>query len=450
MSSFFNTETGVIFANADAEAVSTGSIDATAGTDAQATTKGSASVEYTFAGAGSPEIASVADVVQSSDANVDGDTTVVDPSVAIASTNTASVVGWTDSPTEGQALGSFVAVQSNAIADTFDSDMDDNGLPTANAASAGNADLEFTYRPIANPVFSFLGSAGGSTDASAEVIQGSGYVLANGEKAAVGVSGTQTDLSPGAYAWIVGSVHLAAAEDSEADDFAGNGTGHAVNPAVLGESDVDPDPSMTVGTQYGTYSAAMGSSSLVNAEVTAEVEMTLIEGEGLMAFLGGDEIVATAFGFAVANRDADLSAAAGGPPVTLFDLGSEHAFVGQGSLVGADDGELPEDPVVNATAEALNLYGSASSPSYYGTMANGDSSASVAFDEDLGAYVRNSSASADTVTGTNYPVAVSHNQFGGSFEQNAPWWTIFAPSEPHLGDGEFVHLTFGFIGGGGD
>ena len=372
---------------------------------------------------------------------------MVDPSVAIASTNTAAVVGWTDSPTEGQAFGSFVAVQSNAIADTFDSNTNDNGLPTANAASAGNADLEFTYRPIANPVFSFLGSAGGSTDASAEVIQRSGYVLANGEKAAVGVNGTQTDLPPGAYAWIVGSVHLAVDDNAERIEFAGRGTGHAVNPAVPGETDVDPDPSMIVGTQYGTYSAAMGSSSLVNAEVTAEVEMTPVSGQ---AFLRGDEIVATAFGFAVANRDGDLSAAAGDPLVTLFDLGSEHAFVGQGSFVGADDGAITDHPFVDASAEVLNLFGIASSPSFTGALYNGDSAAAVTFNEDLGAHERTSSASADTVTGTNYPVAVSHNQFGGSFDQNAPWWTIFAPSEPHLGDGEFVHLTFGFIGGGGN
>ena len=447
LSSFFNTETGVIFANADSEAVSTGSIDATAGTDAAATTKGSALVEYTFAGAGSPETASVTDVVQSSDADVDDDTTVDNPSVAVANTNTAAVVGWTDSPTEGQAFGSFVAVQSNAVADTTGSDMNNNGLPVADAASAGNADLAFTYRPIANPVFSFLGNAGGSTDASAEVTQNEGFVYANGEKAAVGVSGTQTDLPPGAYAWIVGSVHLAAEEEPGPVEFAGRGTGHAVNPAALGDADVDPDPSMTVGTQYGNYSASMGSSSLTNAEVTAEVDMTPSGGD---SFLGGDEIIATAFGFAVANRDGDLSAAAGAPPVTLFDLSSEHAFVGQGSLVGADDGNLPNDPVVNATAEALNLYGAASSPSFYGTMENGDSSAAVAFDEDLGAYVRSSSASADTVTGTNYPVAVSHSQLGGAFDQNAPWWTIFAPSEPHLDDLEFTHLTFGFVGGGGN
>ena len=97
------------------------------------------------------------------------------------------------------------------------------------------------------------------------------------------------------------------------------------------------------------------------------------------------------------------------------------------------------------------MYGTASSPSYSGTLTNGDSSASIGLDDD-GVYQRASSASADSVTGTNYPVAVAHNQMFGSFDtdNNSFWFQIFENTEPAEGDGVFDHIAGAFIGAGGN
>ena len=78
-------------------------------------------------------------------------------------------------------------------------------------------------------------------------------------------------------------------------------------------------------------------------------------------------------------------------------------------------------------------------------------SASVIEDEDF-IYHRDNSASADLVTGTNYPVAISHNQQDGTFEQTgALWWQTFLEAvEPTPEGTDFDHVTGAFIGGGGN
>ena len=94
----------------------------------------------------------------------------------------------------------------------------------------------------------------------------------------------------------------------------------------------------------------------------------------------------------------------------LFSLSTGNAFVGVGSIVIADedDDRKPEWlPPLSATANAYNLYGTASTPSYSGAVNNGHSSASVIADED-GLYERANSAGADLVTGTNYPIVIGH------------------------------------------
>ena len=290
-------------------------------------------------------------------------------------------------------------------------------LPSATADAAGNVELSFVYRPITNPVFSFLGAAGGSTDADSAVTQGYGLASGEGAKVAIGQAGTQTDVPALAQAWLVGNAMFWSAGG------AGDAHGHAVNPAVLGETVVDPDPNMTVGTQNGTYSAAMGSSSLVNAEVEADVSVTP---DGTAGLDGADAVIATAFGFAQAAEDLDNVATVGTPPLSWYNLGSENAFIGQGSFVGLDEGITP-DVEVAGTATTQNLYGSAAGPAYSGSFDNADSSASIAQDDD-GVYQRASSASADSVAGTNYPNAFAHNQMFGTAAVDpdaSPWFEFF-------------------------
>ena len=161
----------------------------------------------------------------------------------------------------------------------------------------------------------------------------------------------------------------------------------------------------------------------------------------------GDEIQASAFGFAQASLDQTTDVAFGTPAVTIFDLASENAFVGFGSFVGADEGVGD----VIATADTYNLYGTASSPSFSGSVDKGGSSASVITDEN-GVFQRSNAASADSITGTNTPVGVSHNQMGGVLAQEgAIWWTGFMlPVEPAGGDLMYDHLTGAFMGGGGN
>ena len=442
LSRFFNTTTGFMTVDSSVEAEATGSIDATAGNDASGSSKGSATVAYTFAGRGSAETLNLTSANVAATADVDDDTTVDSPSFGHGEANAGGVLGWTDSPTTGQALGAFLNLDSETVAYRFDRALD-NGLPASTANAAGNLTLSFVYRPIANPVFSMSGNVTGSTDSEAEVTEGNGIVEAQGIKAAVGTTGTQTGLPTGALAWVAGNVRMEANFQTDGELFGGYGEGHAVNPAVLGQSAVDPDPSMTVGSQYGTFSAAMGSSSLVNAEVLATAEAdNLFELE---------TVISSAFAFAAAfSENNDTTATIGAPAVELYDLAGPYAFVGQGSVTGADVGLA--DMTVSTTAQVLNMFGTASSPGYTGTLSNGDSSASIGLD-DNDVYQRASSAGADSVTGTNYPVAIAHNQMFGTFNTDggSPWFDIFYSTEPRTGaDGVFDHLAGAFIGGGGD
>jgi len=441
-SNFFNTSTGFMTVDSSVHADSTGSEDATAGTDASGSSKGSASVAYTFAGQGSAETLSLANANVAATADVDGDTTVVDPSFAHGQANAGGVVGWTNTPTEGQALGAFLNLDSETSADR-PGGQTDNGLPAATADAAGTLNLNYVLRanpPYPGTVFSFVGNVNGSTDSEAEVTQGNGIVESQGIKAAVGMSGTGADAPTGVMAWIAGNVRMEAyAPNGDTDLFDGEGEGHAVNPAVLGESDVTPDPAMAITTQLGTYSAAMGSGSLVNAEVTA----TGVADE----FEDGDTLVASAFAFATSmSADTDTAAV---PGVELYDLAGPYAFVGQGSIAATNTGDDGVENATAASASVLNMFGTASSPAYTAALNNGDSAASVAQDDDY-VFQRAASAGADSVSGTNYPVAIAHNQMNGTFtsDANSPWFDIFFETEPQAG--AFDHLATGFIGGGGD
>ena len=441
-SQFFTTSTGFMVVDSSVHTDSTGSEDATAGTDASGSSKGSASVLYRFAGQGSSETLSLANANVAATSDVDGDTTVVDPSFAHALANAGGAVGWTNSPTTGQALGAFLNLDSETWADR-PGDQAENGLPAATADAAGTLNLNYILRanpPYPGTVFSFVGNVNGSTDSEAEVTQGNGIVEAQGIKAAVGMSGTQAEGATGVLAWIAGNVRMEGYDaNGGADLFDGEGEGHAVNPAVLGESDVDPDPAMTIQTQLGTYSASMGSSSLVNAEVTA----TGVADE----FEVGDTLVASAFAFATAfNTDTNTTAT---PGVELYGLAGPYAFVGQGSIAAADTADDGVENNTAASASVLNMFGAASSPAYTAAMNNGRSSADIAQDDDF-VTQRSSSAGATSVSGTNYPVAIAHNQMNGTFtsDANSPWFNIFFETEPQAG--AFDHLATGFIGGGGD
>ena len=530
---FFNTETGFMLATADAEAVSRGSLEETDETpDAQASASGNAGVQYRFAGSPGPETVTVTDASVTAEADEDYPG-IVPPSsnTALAVASVQSLVGWTDSPTEGQQFGSGVGINSDATVgnvrstlpllliefatDEFDLESPDDGvfleetaLPEANAAAAGNAEVNFTYRPI-SPVFSFVGNATGSTGADVEITQGSGILTASGGKNAVGRSGTQLDASPLALSWLAGSVDAVANSSSDYDVvfdfiepeqneefgfllfplFAFNTRGYANNPAVLGDEEFDPDPSMTATTQYGTYSASMGSSSLVNSSVEAQatVEAATIE-DGLDSHLieyddGGPgpnlievrhaRLSATAFGFAIATRDFDLSADVGNQE--FFNLADDSAFIGMGGITGLDEPTSNSEggSQANVSANASNLFGVAVSPDHFGTLDNGNSSVAIGPNED-GVYERSPvNASVDLVTGDNYPVAISHNQADGALPfdaSNAPWWQPFVfgntlvtnlteLSEAVLGDGDNVeiigldaydHVAGAFIGGGGN
>ena len=443
-SNFVNTETGFMVANADTYAYSDGNeaADAASVTDASASAKGSASVSYRFAGSPGPETVSIANANVASTGDVDGDTTITNPAFGESSAWTQGFVSWTDSATEGQAFGSSVGLASDTL--TMRVGAIDDGTPGATADAAGNVNLSFVYRPIANPVFSFAGAAGGSTDADSAITQGFGLASGEGAKVAIGQSGTQTDVPALAQAWLVGNAMVWSA----AVGFAGDAHGHAVNPAVLGDADVDPDPNMTVGTQSGTYSAAMGSSSLVNAEVEADVSVTP---SGTAGLEGSDVVIATAFGFAQAAQDLTNVATAGTPPNSWYNLATENAFVGQGTFVGLDEGATPAVEVAGS-ATTRNLYGSASSPAYSGSMNNGDSTTTIAQD-DNGIYQRATSASVDSATGTNYPNIIAHNQMFGTASVDpdaSPWFEFYRNVLDQAAGYSVDHLATGFIGAGGN
>ena len=439
-SDFFITETGYMLVRSNAYASSKGSTDATAGTDASASSKGSVTVEYIYNGRSSPETLSLTNANTAAIADLDGDTPTGASSYAFSHAFANGVIGWTDSETTGQAFGSFLNLDSESH--TFHHvDQSIEGLPSTSADAAGTLDLDFVYRPLAPAaVFSFVGNVNGSTDSEATVTQGWGSSEAQGIKAAVGTSGTQTDLPTGALAWIAGNVFLRGG--STPDPFDGEGEGHAVNPAVLGEEDFDPDPSMTVGTQYGTFSASIGSSSLTNAEVTAT---------GVADEYGtDDDLVASAFAFAVAVDDGYETTAV--PGVGIYDLSGPYAFVGQGSIAAADTGPDGQTNDTAATATVLNVFGTAGTPTLNGALNNGDSSAGIAQDDDL-VFQRASSAGADSVAGSNLYTAVAHNQLLGTFEAdgNYLWFDIFFdPVRVLIPIGGLDHLAAGFIGGGGD
>ena len=434
LSNFFTTTSGFMVADALVHTDSTGSTDATAGNDASGSVKGSATVAYTFAGRPGPETLNLTGANVATTSDVDGDTTVVGPSFANGGATAGGVVGWSDnSDLTGWGFGAFLNLDSETLA-VRPGTQADNGLPEATADAAGSLALNFVFRP--QDEFSLVGDVTGSTDSEAEVTQGNGLIFGQGIKAAVGTSGTQTDLPAGALAWIAGNVRMQGLNRDGQDQFDGEAEGHAVNPAVLGDAEVDPDPAMTVGTQSGTYSAAIGSSSLVNAEVTATGVADEYEDD--------DTLVASAFAFAAAVGDEYDTAAV--PGVGIYDLAGPYAFVGQGSIAAADTGPTNNTA---ATATVLNVFGTASTPSLNGALNNGDSSASIAKDDDF-VFQRAASASADSVSGSNYPVAISHNQMFGTFEKdaNSPWFATFVDTEPLAGD--FDHLAVGFIGGGGD
>ena len=497
---FFNTQTGFMLTNADAYAYSTGndSADRTTITDVTADASGSANVLYRFAGSPGPETVSIADADVSSTADIDEDTTqqnvggiVVPGATATSNSYVIGKVGWTDSETLGQTFGAEVGINAESEAVTVDEDDDP---PLATAAAAGNVDVDFTYRPIANPVFSFLGNAGGSAASDAAILDeddrpadagfdndGVGTVQSAAGKNAVGVSGTAVDASPLALAWLHATVSVFDNPDVEEDDFQAIGNAVAINPAQFATQDPVYDPSMTVGTQYGTFSAAMGSSTLTNARVEASIEVL---GEDDDEGLDDNEAVfASAFGFAVSALDRDmlgyvdsnLSGARDAGDSTLFNLASENAFVGQGSIALADleeddpteDAEgqhFDDDTAVTVTANTYNLFGTASSPSFFGTMNNGDSSASITpvFEEFIDAndfevdhYDRASSASADSVTGTNYPVGLALNEMDTQLGfNNVPWWTTYFAPTDEIGGGDaragFLEGAIGFIGAGGN
>ena len=244
-----DTQTGFMLALADTYTESYGSDDnsATEAVDTEAKVSGSASVNYRFAGQTGPETVSVSNAASTSTSDVDDE--AQDSSTAESLGWVLGMVGWTDTDTAGQTFGSQAGISSQAWADNEDEEGE--GAVETDVKAAGTVGVDFIYRPIANPVFSFLGSANGSTDANAVIHEDDeGEVWAQGSKVAIGSSGTGAEASPLAAAWLVASVWMRDYEDW----LDASARGHVVNPAVLGKSDVDPDPSMIVGTQYGTFS----------------------------------------------------------------------------------------------------------------------------------------------------------------------------------------------------
>ena len=159
----------------------------------------------------------------------------------------------------------------------------------------------------------------------------------------------------------------------------------------------------------------------------------------------GDELIASAFATAF-NSDYDTAAV---PGVEIYDLAGPYAFVGQGSITAADAGPDGQTNNSAATATVLNMFGTAGAPTLNGALNNGDSGADI--DQDA-AFVtqKTASASVDSVSGSNLPIAISHNRMFGTFgtDVNSPWFEMFLDTAPY--DGDFDHLAVGFIGGGGD
>ena len=444
------TETGFMSAFAETYVQSRGSLDNDAPAESIATVNGSADVSYQFAGNPDTETASVSNVDIEASADVQDENTL--SSYARAGGWALSLMSWTDNDTQGQLFNAQVGISSETK--SYHWILGDEEDLDAQAATSANAELDFTYRPIATPAFSFVGNAGGTAEAQSFIDSQNelGTISADAGKHAIARAGTSTDYPALSVAWLSANVRVNSdddfSENGTDDDFTGYGRATAVNPAVLGDGPVDPDPSMTATTQYGTFAAAIGSSSQSNAQLEAAVSFDKLETDADDQGQD-DEAFATAFGFAIATQDQASYTNLG--PNELFSLDSESAFVGFGAITGGDEdqGADPDSPF-SATADAYNLYGTASSPLYSGLVNNGDASSSIIEDED-GVYHRANSASADLVSGTDYPVAVAHNQLGGAVEfSNTPWWWGFGDRTLPGTGGDYDHLSGAFIGAGGN
>ena len=438
------TETGLITALSETYAYSSGSDDPDASVDTTVSAKGSAGVLYRFAGSPGPETASVSDVDITASADIAND--AQGGSYAESVGWALSLMSWTDNPTLGQIFNAQVGINSETEVENYD--IEDEEDLDAQASTAANTALNFNYRPIAAPTFSFVGNAGGTVEAQSFIDSPNeeGDAYADAGKHAIGRAGSSTDYPALSAAWLTADVWL----NSYDDEFTGSAQSAAVNPAVLGDGQADPDPSMTVNTQYGTYAAAMGSSSQTNSRVEAAVALDQLE-QGADDPEEDDEAFASAFGFAIAAQD--LTSYANLGPQQLLSLSTESAFVGFGAVTAGDeDQSTDQDSPFSATANAYNLYGTASSPTYSGLINNGDASASILEDEN-GVYQRASSASADYVSGTNYPVAIALNQSDGTIQySNTPWWWGFYADEMPwpAGTTDYDHLAGAFIGAGGN
>ena len=259
------TETGFMVVYSETYASSLGSDDPEAPVDTTVSVKGSAGVLYRFAGSPGPETARISDVDITASADVANSAQM--DSQAESNGWALSLMSWTDDDTQGQVFNAQVGINAETSADQFggagDEDLD------AQASTAANSTLNFNYRPIAAPAYSFVGNAGGTAEAQSfiDYPYDDGDITADAGKHAIARAGTSTDYPAFSMAWLAANVWA----DSDDDDFSGNAQASATNPAVLGDGQADPDPSMTATTQYGTFAAAMGSSSQTNAQVEAAV-----------------------------------------------------------------------------------------------------------------------------------------------------------------------------------
>ena len=377
-----------------------------------------------------------------------------------------SVAGWENGPA-GVTMAGFAGVNAETRAQRFggllgSTDEDRIGpAPESSAEVGGSASLSLNVAPL----FSINGKAGGFAESVSDIDSGIGEIESTAGKNAFGQTGTATDSTPIALAWIAGTVGVDAAAQ-------GRGYAHAVNPAVLTDQSSDPDPSMTVTSTTGTYSAAMGSSSLANAEVTAEV---IVDNSDPDDPFGGayGETITSAFSFARAAQNDDFSASetdwddpVNGPThgdIDIFDAGGESAIVGFGGIIGVDSVENPGDDIQTTTAQTANLFGAAASPNFFGGLSNGSSDNSIIYNEEtddfvmIGPYVtgteaiRSNSASADELTGTNYANAIAFNELLGILDttDNAPWLGMFQNYVLDGPDDPYTHVSVGTMTAGG-
>ena len=174
-------------------------------------------------------------------ATADIDEDAQDDSYADSTGWALSLMSWTDDPTLGQLFNAQVGI--SAETDVSHDDEEDEEDLDAQASTAANTTLNFNYRPIANPVFSFVGNAGGTVEAQSFVdsAEEEGDVTADAGKHAIARAGTMTDYPALSMAWLTANVWV----NSDDDEFTGEAHAAAINPAVLGGGQADPDPSMT-------------------------------------------------------------------------------------------------------------------------------------------------------------------------------------------------------------